>query len=56
MNNVIHIKDWLLKHVDVRDCENILNNLSDVQIEVSIEHCDDMYDAIDSLFKLVEST
>jgi hypothetical protein len=51
MSNVIYLKDWLIRHADVRDCEKVLD-FSDEQLESAIAECDDVLEAADVLFSI----
>ena len=54
MNNVIHIKDWLTRHADVPECELALQ-LSDDVLQPAISGCDDVLQAAEALFAIIES-
>jgi hypothetical protein len=51
MSNVIYLKDWLIRHADVRDCERVLS-FSDEQLESAIAECEDVLEAADVLFRI----
>lgn len=51
MNNVVYLKDWLVRHADVSDCGRALQ-LSDEILE-AVSQCDDVLDAAETLFKIL---
>ena len=48
MNNVVYLKDWLVAHADVSDCERALH-LSDDMLAEAVSDSEDVLDALNKL-------